>query len=517
MAPAVRRIVIKIVARIGQYTDCGAMRLNRSRPLASFALLRCGAVALALITPAVARAAPDSFSGLATRLSPAVVNISTSQKIERADLDQMPQFPPGSPYEEMFKDYYDQQRDSQVTSLGSGFVIDPKGLIVTNNHVIEGADEITVNFPDGTSLKAEIVGKDEKTDLAVLRVTSATPLPSVAFGDSDKALVGDWVMAIGNPFGLGGTVTAGIISARNRDIAAGPYDDFIQTDAAINRGNSGGPLFDMDGNVVGVNSAIISPSGGSIGIGFAIPASIVKHTVDQLIQYGETRRGWIGVRIQVVTPELAEGLGLDKARGALVAEVTPGGPAEKAGIQAQDVILKFDGKEMRDSRALPRAIADSDIGKTADIEIWRNKQSMTLKVTLERLEDFEKAAGNGDAPPAEPTPPPVEVEAGAVRIDALGMTVAEMTDALRERYSIGAEVQGVVITDIGQDSPAGAAASEGRIRVGDVIVEVGQQEVTTPQAVSDKVGEAVNAHNRVVLFLLNRGGDLSFAAIRLGE
>ena len=484
--------------------------------MASFALLRCGAVALALAVPAIARPAPDSFSGLAARLSPAVVNISTSQKIERQDLAEMPQFPPGSPYEEMFKDYYDQQRDSAVTSLGSGFVIDPKGLIVTNNHVIEGADEITVNFPDGTSLKAEIVGKDEKTDLAVLRVRSSAPLPSVAFGDSDKALVGDWVMAIGNPFGLGGTVTAGIVSARNRDIAAGPYDDFIQTDAAINRGNSGGPLFDMDGNVIGVNSAIISPSGGSIGIGFAIPSSIVKHTVDQLIQYGETRRGWIGVRIQPVTPELAEGLGLDKAHGALIAEVTPGGPAEKAGIKAQDVILKFDGKDIRDSRALPRAIADGEIGKTAPIEIWRDRQSITLQVTLERLEDFEKKDGDTAAPTPEPTPAP-EIEAGAVRIDALGMTVAEMTDALRERFSIGADVQGVVITDIGQDSPAGAAASEGRIRVGDVIVEVGQQEVTTAQAVSDKVGEAVNANNRVVLFLLNRGGDLSFAAIRLGD
>ncbi len=484
--------------------------------MASFALLRCGAIALALAAPALARPAPDSFSGLAARLSPAVVNISTSQKIEREDVNEMPQFPPGSPYEEMFKDYYDQQRDSQVTSLGSGFVIDPQGLIVTNNHVIEGADEITVNVPDGLSLKADIVGKDEKTDLAVLRVKSATPLPAVSFGDSDKALVGDWVMAIGNPFGLGGTVTAGIISARNRDIAAGPYDDFIQTDAAINRGNSGGPLFDMDGNVIGVNSAIISPSGGSIGIGFAIPSSIVRHTVDQLIQYGETRRGWIGVRIQAVTPELAEGLGLDKARGALVAEVTPGGPAEKAGIKAQDVILKFDGKDVRDSRALPRAIADSEIGKTASVEVWRDRQSVTLNVTLERLEDFEKSGAAPEAPTPEPTPP-AEVEAGAARIDALGMTVAELTDALRERFSIGADVQGVVITEISQDSPAGAAAAEGRIRVGDVIVEVGQQEVATAQAVADKVGEAVNARNRVVLFLLNRGGDLSFAAIRLGD
>ncbi len=485
--------------------------------MTSLALLRGACLALVLAAPAVARPAPDSFSGLAARLSPAVVNISTSQKIERQDLNEMPQFPPGSPYEEMFKDYYDQQRDSAVTSLGSGFVIDPAGLIVTNNHVIEGADEITVNFPDGLSLVAELVGKDEKTDLAVLRVKHNAPLPSVAFGDSDKLLVGDWVMAIGNPFGLGGTVTAGIVSARNRDISSGPYDDFIQTDAAINRGNSGGPLFDMDGNVIGVNSAIISPSGGSIGIGFAIPASIVKHTVDQLIEFGETRRGWIGVRIQAVTPELAESLGLDKARGALVAEVTAGGPAEKAGIKAQDIILSFDGKEIRESRALPRTIADGEIGKTANVEIWRDGQKTTVSVTLERLEDFEKRSAEGTATPTpEPTPTP-EVAEGAVRIDALGMTVAELNETLRERFNIAAEVQGVVITDITPESPAGQAAGEGRLRVGDVIVEVAQQEVTTPQAVSERVGEAVSANNRVVLFLLNRGGDLSFAAIRLGE
>jgi serine protease Do len=464
---------------------------------------------------ALAKPAPDSFAGLATRLSPAVVNISTSQNIERPDLDEMPQFPPGSPYEEMFKDYYEQQKASQVTSLGSGFVIDPSGIIVTNNHVIEGADEITVNFPDGRSLIAELVGKDEKTDLAVLRVKADAPLPAVAFGDSDAMQVGDWVMAIGNPFGLGGTVTAGIVSARNRDIASGPYDDFIQTDAAINRGNSGGPLFDMDGNVIGVNSAIISPSGGSIGIGFAIPSSIVRRTVDQLIQFGETRRGWIGVRIQSVTPELAEGLGLDRARGALVAETTPGGPAEAAGLKPQDVILTFDGHEVRDSRALPRVVAETEIGKAVPIEVWRDKASVTLTITPGRLEDFERSETVAEeTPPAPEAPPP---EAGAVRIDSLGMTVAEMSDALRERFKIGADIQGVVITEITPDTPAGAAAAENRIRAGDVIVEVAQSEVATPQAVADKVGEAIAAQNKVVLLLLNRGGDLSFAAIRLGE
>jgi serine protease Do len=470
---------------------------------------------IAAAPTALARPAPDSFAELAERLSPAVVNISTSQKVERPDMDQMPQFPPGSPYEEMFKDYYEQQQNSQVTSLGSGFVIDAGGTIVTNNHVIDGADEISVNFPDGRSLPATLVGKDEKTDLAVLKVKSDTPLPFVNFGDSNAVRVGHWVMAIGNPFGLGGTVTAGIVSARNRVIDAGPYDDFIQTDAAINRGNSGGPLFDMDGNVIGVNSAIISPSGGSIGIGFAIPSSMVRRTVDQLVQFGETRRGWIGVRIQTVTPELAESLGLGTPRGALVAETTSGGPAEAAGMKAQDVILSFDGREVKDSRALPRVIAESEIGKTAPIEIWRDRQSMTLSITLGRLEDFERS---GAAPAAaKPDPAPAPAEAGALRVDALGMTVSELSDALRERFKIGADVQGIVITEISPDTPAAAAAAENRIRAGDVIVEVGQQEVSTPQQVVDKVNEAVSAQNRVILLLLNRGGDLSFAAIRLGD
>lgn len=474
-------------------------------------------VSMSLAPVALARPAPDSFADLAAKLSPAVVNISTSQKIERPDADQMPQFPPGSPYEDMFKDYYDQQQKSgasQVTSLGSGFVIDPNGTIVTNNHVIEGADEITVNFPDGTSLPASVVGKDDKTDLAVLRVKASAPLPSVSFGNSDAARVGDWVMAIGNPFGLGGTVTAGIVSARNRDIASGPYDDFIQTDAAINRGNSGGPLFNMDGQVVGVNSAIISPSGGSIGIGFAIPSAIVKRTVDQLIQYGETRRGWIGVRIQTVTPELAESLGLDHPKGALIADTTPGGPADKAGVKSQDVVLSFDGHPVKDSRTLPRVVAESEIGKAVPIEVWRDRKSLVLSIVLSRLEDTEKAGAGAKEPttPAPATPP----EQGAVTVDALGITVAELTDALRERFTIGHDVQGVVITEINQSSPAGTAAAENRIRVGDVIVEVAQQEVASPQAVAERVSEAVKAQSKVVLLLLNRGGDLSFAALRLG-
>ncbi len=373
-------------------------------------LLAAAALALAAAPSAAARPAPDSFSDLAARLSPSVVNISTSQKVDRPDAAEIPQFPPGSPFEDLFREYYEnQQREggSQTTSLGSGFIIDASGVIVTNNHVIEGADEITVNLQDGTSLKAALVGTDEKTDLAVLKVESAAPLPFVSFGDSDAVKVGDWVLAIGNPFGLGGTVTAGIVSARNRDIEAGPFDDFIQTDAAINRGNSGGPLFDMDGNVVGVNSAIISPSGGSIGIGFAIPSAIVKRTVDQLREFGETRRGWIGVRIQAVTPELAEGLGLDRARGALVAEVTAGGPAEAGGLQVRDVILAFDGKPVPDSRALPRLVAETEIGRTVTLDVWRDRQSMPLQVTLGRLEEAEAtAAAAPSETPVEPVAPP---------------------------------------------------------------------------------------------------------------
>ncbi len=473
-------------------------------------------VAAALLAPsAMARPAPDGFSELAERLLPAVVNISTSQKVERPDIQNQPQVPPG--YEDMFKDYYENDNASQMTSLGSGFVIDPSGIIVTNNHVIEGADEITVNFPDGLSLKAEIVGKDEKTDLAALRVKSDKPLASVPFGDSNVLKVGDWVMAIGNPFGLGGTVTAGIVSARNRDIEAGAYDAFIQTDAAINHGNSGGPLFDMDGAVVGVNSAIISPTGGSVGLGFAIPASTVKRTVEQLVKFGETRRGWIGVRTQKMTDELAAGLGLDRAHGALIAEVTTGGPADAAGLKAQDVILSFNGQDVKDSRALPRLVAETDIGAQVPVNIWRDKAAQTITVTLGRLEDYEKSSEGqaAPAPPVAPEAPPVE--AGSVRIDTLGITVAELNDALRERFTIAADVTGVVITAIAPGSAGATAEADGRIRVGDVIVQVAQQEVSAAQDAADKVNAAASSGMKVVMLLINRSGQLTYAAIRLAE
>jgi len=327
---------------------------------------------------ASAHAAPDGFADLADKLQPAVVNISTTQTVKpeqhsESTTPELPQFPPGSPFEEFFKDFFNrnnphggtgsqnQAEAHKATSLGSGFIIDATGYVVTNNHVIADADSITVILHDDTNLKAELVGRDTKTDIAVLKVKTDKPLTAVAWGDSDKSRVGDWVLAIGNPFGLGGTVTAGILSARQRDINSGPYDDFLQTDASINRGNSGGPMFNMDGEVIGINTAIYSPSGGSIGIGFAIPSSLAHEVVSELIQEPDhaVHRGWLGVRIQAVTDEIAESLGLDKAHGALVASVSDNGPAQNAGIQPGDVILTFDGKTVEDMRHLPRLVAET--------------------------------------------------------------------------------------------------------------------------------------------------------------
>jgi serine protease Do len=330
---------------------------------------------------------PASVADLADKLSPAVVNISTRQKVPQSESVPMPQVPEGTPFREFFEEFFKKQQQGQnrnqprnANSLGSGFVIDSSGIVITNNHVIDGADEIEVIFPDGKRLKAELKGTDKKTDLAVLKVESDEPLPSVNWGDSSALRVGDWVMAIGNPFGLGGTVTLGIVSAMNRNINAGPYDDFIQTDAAINRGNSGGPLFDMNGNVVGVNTAIISPTGGSIGIGFSVPSDTARNVIDQLIRFGETRRGWLGVRIQNVTDDLAESLGLSEAKGALVADVTATSPAETAGIQAGDVIVSVDGKAMEDSRALSRAVGNLAPDTEVKVGILRKGKPMDITV-----------------------------------------------------------------------------------------------------------------------------------------
>ncbi|WP_375731161.1 Do family serine endopeptidase, partial [Azospirillum sp. B506] len=345
------------------------------------------------------RNAPGSFADLAEKLLPAVVNISTSQSAPQRPQGQrpeVPQFPPGSPFEDFFRDFFDRQQQQdqpqrKATSLGSGFIIDAKnGYVVTNNHVVQDADEITVILQDDTNIKAELVGKDSKTDLALLKIKTSHPLVAVPFGDSDAMRVGDWVLAIGNPFGLGGSVTAGIISARQRNIDAGPYDDFLQTDASINRGNSGGPMFNLNGEVIGINTAIFSPSGGSVGIGFAIPSNLAKQVVAQLKDYGKTRRGWLGVRIQAVTPEIAESLGLPNHKGALVASVTQDGPAAKGGIQAGDVVTKFDGREIDEMRRLPRVVAETSIDKAVPVEVWRKGKSQTVHVKVGELEPAEK-------------------------------------------------------------------------------------------------------------------------------
>jgi len=467
----------------------------------------CAILAL-LAAPATARPAPDSFADLAGRLLPSVVNIATSQTLKAPPRAQLPDVPPGSPLEDLFKNFLGPKSNTprHVTSLGSGFIIDPSGFIVTNNHVIEDSEEVTVTLNDGQTLPARIVGRDTKTDLALLKVNSKKPLPATHFGDSDKARIGDWVIAIGDPFGLGSTVTAGIVSARNRNINAGPYDDFIQTDAPINRGNSGGPLFDMDGNVIGINSAIFSPSGGSVGIGFAIPANLAKDVVGQLRQFGQARRGWIGVRIQQVTPEIAEGMGLSNAAGALVAGVTDNGPAQKAGLTTGDLITNFDGKPVADDRALPRIVADTPIGKTVNVDVMRKGRKQTLRITVQKLADDkgpDKPGPSKNAPKAAPK--------GQGRVQQLGLSLAALDDGARAKFKLAGTVQGVVVTAV----EPGSAAAEKSLHPGDVIVEVQGNSVKTPAEVAGHLDYAVKVGKKVALFLINRGGDLTYVGLRL--
>ncbi len=469
---------------------------------------------------------PASVADLAEGLLDAVVNISTSQSVGGAGAGpQAPQTPDGSPFEEFFDEFFDgdgsQGGNQKVNSLGSGFVIDPSGFVVTNNHVIEDADDIEVVFPDGSKLKAALVGTDPKTDLSVLKVEPPAPLKAVRFGDSRHMRIGDWVMAIGNPFGLGGSVTVGIISARGRNINAGPYDNFIQTDAAINKGNSGGPLFNMKGEVIGINTAIISPSGGSIGIGFAVPTELAQNIVNQLIEFGETRRGWLGVRIQPVTDEVAESLGLDSVRGALVSGVVKGGPVDDGSIRAGDVILTFDGVPVREMRDLPRVVAESPVGKAVDVTVLRDGKEETVKVTLGRLEDSPSAedAEEGVTPEGEePMPDGGEQgedqngEAEQGPAVALGMTIAPLDDERRAEFGIDDSVEGVVITDV-QD---GSAAAVKGLKRGDVIVEVAQDFVDSPTAVTDRI-DALKAEGRrnVHLMIADPTGALRFVAVPL--
>ena len=500
------------------------MKSSRAIAIAKFdeaRRLRLGVIAffttLALLlapVAAYARAAPASFADLAEELSPAVVNISTAQKVERPSFGprQGPELPEGTPFEDFFKDFFDKRGGGNseprtVQSLGSGFVIDPAGYIVTNNHVIEGADEITINFANGDALDAKLIGTDPKTDIALLKLTEepSEPLPFVPFADSDKTRVGDWVIAIGNPFGLGGSVSAGIISARSRDINSGPYDDFLQTDAAINRGNSGGPLFNMDGEVVGVNTAIFSPTGGSVGVGFSVPANIASNIVDQLREYGETRRGWLGVRIREVTDELAEGLELETASGALVEDVTAGGPAEDAGVEIGDVILSFDGKEITEMRELPRAVASTPIDETVRMIVSRKGKTQTLKVTVGRL----KEAGEDDKKPKTAKVDDENAEAEETFV-ALGMKLEALNREARERLELDKDLKGALVTDVESTGPA---AKKG-IQVGDVIVEVAQEAVETPESAKEKIDAAQKDGRSSVLLLVNRGGDVRFVAVR---
>jgi serine protease Do len=481
-----------------------------------------GFLVLVMSTPASARSGPQGFADLAEKLLPAVVNISTSQNISKDDAsgdgEQQTQpdlqLPPGSPFEDFFKDFMQkhggemqQQRRHKATALGSGFIIDSAGYVVTNNHVIDDADEINVILQDDTNLSATLVGRDKKTDLALLKVNPKKPLPAVTFGDSDKMRVGDWILAIGNPYGLGGTVTAGIISARARDIQSGPYDEYLQTDAPINRGNSGGPMFDMDGNVVGVNTAIFSPSGGSIGIGFAIPSSLVKNIIDQLRTSGHIRRGWLGVHIQNVTQDIADGLGLPAAKGALVSSVAPDGPAAKAGLQAGDVVLSFDGKEVPDMHRLPLMVAETDVDKTVDIVVFRKGQSVTLKVKVGELQGKEAAddekGKKGEAPPEA---------AKADKVEELGISVTPLTDALRTRYGIKKNVNGVAVIAVTAD---GVAADQG-LQPGDVISEAAQQEVKSAKDLSERA-KAAKKNNKPLLLLVTRKDELQFVAISFSK
>lgn len=464
------------------------------------------ALMLVAAMPTRAASAPESFADLAEQVSPAVVNITTSTLIATSS-DSRPILPEGSPFEEFFKDFLDrqgqgqgedgpQQRRSQA--LGSGFVISEDGFIVTNNHVIEGADEIKVEFTDGKVLAAKVVGADPVVDIAVLKVEADSALPYVSFGDSDVMRVGDWVLAVGNPLGQGFSVSAGIVSARSRELS-GTYDDFLQTDAAINRGNSGGPLFNMDGQVIGVNTAILSPNGGSIGIGFSMASNVVSRVVDQLQNYGETRRGWLGVRIQDVTPEIAEAMELDGTKGALVTDV-PEGPAMEAGIKSGDLILKFDGQDIADTRELVRVVGYTEVGKAVRVTVLRDGETQTLKVTLGRREDAVASAT-----------PETSEQAAPETSSMLGMELGELNDDMRAELGLNPGDTGLFVMGV----DAASEAAEKGLAPGDIIAEAGQQKVETIAGFKERVAAAKEAGRRSILLLVRRDGDPRFVALSL--
>jgi serine protease Do len=488
----------------------GPRGFRKAALVLTVAAMALGASGSFLAAPAFAQSRPTNLADLVDAVAEAVVNISATQTVEDKSAAATPETPRGTPFDDMFDEFFKNHgldngapRPHKTSSLGSGFVIDPSGIVVTNNHVIGDANDIVVIFTDGRKLKAKIIGKDPKVDVAVLKVDSDKPLKTVKFGDSDKMRVGDGVMAVGNPFGLGETVTAGIVSARNRNIDNGPYDDFLQTDAAINKGNSGGPLFNMQGEVIGINTAILSPSGGSIGIGFATPANSVLPVIDQLEKYHETRRGWLGVRIQPVDDAIAESLGLGAARGALVAGVDDNGPAKPAGILAGDVIVKFDGKDIKESRDLPRLVAAMPVGRAVEVVVIRKGQEMTKTVTLGRLEDGEKAMLASAETGAD------DAQATA---KALGLELSALDPDARKTFNIKEGVKGLVITRV---NPSSAAAEKG-LRVGEVIEEINQQAVEKPDDVAKAIGAAKQAGKKSALLLVANGsGEVRFVALAL--
>ncbi len=476
-------------------------------------LMWLAALALVLVLGQVTAAQgqvnrPESFADLAERVSPAVVNITTTTTVAARLQDDRPRLPEGSPFDDFFRDFFDgpegrPNRPRQNQALGSGFVISPDGYIVTNNHVIDRADEIRIEFYSGLELVAELVGTDPATDIALLRVDHDEPLPHVPWGDAEAARVGDWVLAVGNPLGQGFSVSAGIISARGRALQ-GNFDDYIQTDAAINRGNSGGPLFNMDGEVIGVNTAILSPTGGSIGIGFAMSANVATNVVEQLRDFGSTRRGWLGVRIQDVTEEMAEAIGLTEPQGAMVTDVMEG-PSQDAGMQAGDVIIRFDGGSVRDTRQLVRRVADAGVGRDVEVVIFRSGEEVTLAVTLGQRELAEAVASAApDAVAPEPEP-----EAASF----LGLELQTLTDALRSELDLPSNSTGLVVLSV-ED---GSDAQQKGIQVNDLITEANQQPLNTVADLIARADEAREAGRRSLLVLLRRGGDPRFVALSLED
>ena len=500
------------------------LNMRSVRPVQHCALYMVFVIALAwtvMVAPvrADARPMPETFADLVEELLPAVVDIYTTQARDASDRsgywEGMPLPPKGSPLERYFREFYEQFRQGgkdtpppTMRSLGSGFVVDARGIVVTNNHVVEEADTIRVRLHDGTVFEAEVLGRDPRTDIAVLKIDPGdTRLHTVSFGDSDTVRVGDWVLAIGTPLNLSGTVTAGIVSARGRDIRHGAYDDFIQTDASINTGNSGGPLFNLDGKVVGINTAIYSRGGGSVGIGFAVASRLAMPVIGQLREYGAVRRGWLGVRIQTVTPEIADAIGLDEATGAMVAQVTSDGPAEKAGIEPGDVILSFGGTDVATMRELPLIVAETPVGSEVPVAVWRERKRVTLTVEIGQLVEEDK-------PVVASLQQPDGGEARTVRIEGIGIEVSDLTEQLREDYGIDDTVEGAVITGVAPDGPA----AENNLAVGDVITEVGQKKVRSAREVARIINDTGSESGRSdasVLFMVNRGGNTSFVGVPL--